>query len=96
MTKIDTFEIPTEIAQNLTNLMTNQAINDRILSSVADQPEKYKAVMADQIKIQREIDALKYKITSEFVPDQYRFEQYSWNYNGIDVAGNEVEIMENN
>ena len=95
MKKVDTFTIPEEIAKHLTDLMATQAINDRILTSLADQPDKYDNILKSQIQIQRMIDQLKYIITNQYVPEHYRFEQYSWNYNGIDVAGTDVEILVN-
>ncbi len=93
MTVVDTFTIPEDIAKRLTELMAIQVINDRILASVADQPDKYDALILSQVKIQREFDQIKYKITDEFVPDKYRDQKYSWNYNGYDVAQNTVEIV---
>lgn len=93
MTVIGTFTIPEDIAKRLTELMATQVINDRILASVADQPEKYDTVILSQVKIQREFDQLKYRITEEYVPDEYRDQKYSWNYNGYDVAQNTVEIV---
>lgn len=93
MTVIDTFTIPDDIAKRLTELMATQVINDRILASVANQPDKYDALILSQVKIQREFDQLKYRITEEYVPDEYRDQKYSWNYNGYDVAQNTVEIV---
>ena len=95
MNVIDTFEIPEELGRELTELLAKQVINDRILSSVADQPEKYQTVMNAQIGIQRNIDRIKWVITEEYVPDEYRSDRHSWNYNGYDIAANKVDIIKN-
>lgn len=95
MNVIDRFEIPEELGLELTELLAKQVINDRILSSVADQPEKYQTVMNAQIDIQRNIDRIKWLITEQYVPDCYSSDRYSWNYNGYDIAANKVEIIEN-
>jgi len=90
---VDTFDIHEDMAKKLTDLMAQQAVNDRILAAVADQPTKYDTLLKQQASIQRSIDEIKFYITENCVPDKYRSDKYQWNYNGYDIAGTKVEIL---
>lgn len=88
---VDTFEIPENIAKELSDLLAKQSIRERVLASVIGDPEKYEELEKQLIPVVQKIDALKTKITEEFVPDKYD-EHYVWNYNGFEVSGTKVQI----
>ena len=90
---IDYFEIPEELAKELSDLLTKQSIRERIASQLVDQPEKYEEAEKLLIPVTRRIEALKIKITKEYIPDQYNSSKYMWNYDGYDVDGNRVQII---
>ena len=39
-------------------------------------------------------EAIKKKITRDYVPEHYRSAQYMWNYDGYEIDGNNVQILE--
>ena len=90
---IDTFEIPEELAKELSELMTKQSIRERMLLMLVDQPTRYEEMERMLIPIVNRIDFIKNKITSEYVPEKYRSDKYVWNYNGYDIAKNIVDIQ---
>jgi len=77
---------------DLSDLLTKQMIRERTLVNLAGKPE-YDEFEAQLIPIVNKIEAIKLRITREFVPEKYRHPDFSWNYNGAEVAGNNVEIM---
>lgn len=87
------FEIPEELAKELSDNLTIQTIRQRLLSDVVGNAEKYDAVERSLIPVVARIEAIKLKITKEFVPEQYNSIQYMWNYNGYEVDGNKVEVI---
>lgn len=90
---IDHFEIPEELATELSDLLTRQTIRERLLSANTGDPVKFKELEDMLVPITSKIEAIKMKITSEFVPEQYRDEKYSWNYDGWEVAKNTVQVL---
>ncbi len=90
---VDTFEIPEELAKELSDLLTKQTIRERLLVQLVDQPEKYDDAEKMLIPITRNIEAIKVKITKEYVPEKYNSAKYMWNYDGWDVDENRVQII---
>lgn len=90
-TLVGTFEIPENIAKELSELLTKQSIRERLLTSVIGEPEKYEELEKQLIPVVQKIDALKTKITEEYVPNEYD-ERYVWNYNGFEVSGTSVQV----
>lgn len=90
---IDHFEIPEELATELSDLLTRQTIRERLLSANTGDPVKFKELEDMLVPITSKIEAIKMRITSEFVPEQYRDERYSWNYDGWEVAKNTVQVL---
>lgn len=90
---IDTFEIPDELAKELSDLLTKQTIHERLLLQVMDDPDKYEKTMELIVPITAKIEAIKVKITREFVPEKYNSMEYVWNYDGYLVDGNKVQII---
>lgn len=91
---VHTFEIPEELAHKLSDLLIKQGIRERLCANNMDDPVKFEQAEALLIPIVAEVDKIKNHITSEYVPAQYRFDQYTWNYLGWDIATNHVDIME--
>ena len=91
---IDYFEIPDDLARELSELLTKQTIRERLLLQLVNDPDKYEAAEALLIPITAKIEAIKVKITKEFVPAKYNARRYMWNYDGFEVDGNKVQIIE--
>ena len=93
-TIIDHFEIPEELAKELSDLLTKQVVRERMLMQLIDDEAKYDTAEGLLSKVVSKIEAIKVKITREYVPQQYRTPKYMWNYNGWDVDENRVEVLE--
>jgi hypothetical protein len=91
---IDYFEIPVDLAKELSELLTKQAITEKLLLQVLGDDEKYEHVEAKLTPIVEKIEAIKIKVTKEYVPKKYNSIKYTWNYNGFTVSENKVEIIE--
>lgn len=87
------FTIPEELAQELSDLLVKQTIRERVLVQLVDQPEKYEEAENLLIPITRKIEAIKVKITKEYVPEKFNSAQYMWNYDGYDISENRVQIV---
>ena len=93
-TVIDTFEIPEDLAKELSELLTKQTIRDRLLVQLINEPEKYDTAEQRLIPVTAKIEAIEIKITKEYVPDKYNSTKYMWNYDGYEISGNKVEVIE--
>ncbi|MCM1215382.1 MAG: hypothetical protein NC548_12790 [Lachnospiraceae bacterium] len=91
---VASFEIPNELATELSNLLTKQVIKERLLLQLLDDREKYNQVENDLVPITARVEAIKLKITKEYVPEEYSSSRYSWSYDGYEVAGNMVYILD--
>jgi hypothetical protein len=91
---IDSFEIPDDLAKELSELLTKQTIRDRILLQLVTEPEKFEEVEKTLIPITAKIEAIKNRITKEFVPEKYNDSRYMWNYETYEVAKNMVQVIE--
>ena len=69
---INSFEIPEELAKELSDLLTKQTIRERLLLQLVDNPVKYEQVESMLLPITSKIEAIKFKITNEYVPEEYR------------------------
>lgn len=88
------FEIPEELAKELSTLLAKQTIKEHLLENIISDKDKFDEVESQLVPIIQKIDAIKNKITSEYVPEQYRSEKYSWNFDGYEVSGNLLQIYE--
>lgn len=93
-TVIDHFEIPEDLAKELSELLTKQTIRERLLMQLVSEPEKYEQAESLLIPITAKVEAIKLKITKELIPLQYNSRKYMWNYDGFEVSGNKVQIIE--
>lgn len=89
---VASFEIPEELAKELSELLTKQTIRERLLVQLIDEPTKYEKAEAILLPVTAKIEAIKVKITNEYVPEEYRSSEYIWNYDGWEIAGSNVNI----
>lgn len=90
---VDTFELPEEIAYELSDLLTRQTIRERLLMQATGDPTKFDQIEGMLIPITSRIEALKDKITKELVPEKYRKPQYIWSYNGVEIDGVSAQVL---
>ena len=91
---IDNFEIPEDLAKELSELLVKQTIRERILLQLVADPDKFEEVEKSLIPITEKIEAIKNRITKEFVPEEYNSTKYMWNYESWEVARNKVQVIE--
>lgn len=91
---IDWFEIPDTLAKELSELLIKQTIRERLLMQLVGEPEKYEEAEKLLIPITAKIEAIKVKITKEYIPAKYNARKYMWNYDGYEIDGNRVQIIE--
>ena len=84
---VTTFEVPTELAQELSELLIKEDILQTSIDHLFSQgDEKWTEVMEQLTKVKSRINTLKNKVTNDFVPDQYRDQKYVWNYEGEGIT----------
>lgn len=91
---VDYFEIPDDLAKELSELLTKQTIREKMLVNLVQDPDKYEEAEKMLIPVTERIEAIKVKITKEFVPAKYNSIRYMWNYDGYAVDQNRVQIIE--
>ena len=91
---IDYFEIPEDLARELSESLTKQTIRERLLLQLVSDPDKYLDAEKLLIPITAKVEAIKVKITKEFVPAKYIAPRHMWNYAGFAIDDNKVQIIE--
>lgn len=82
-TLVATFEVPVELAEELSTLLIKEEVLQTSIDHLFSQgDENWTEVMDELTKVKSRINALKNKVTSDFVPDQYKDPRYVWNYEG--------------
>lgn len=94
-TYVDSFGIPEELGKELTDLIVRQSIYETTLSKLMADNQQYDKVLDELASIIEKSEVIKNRITKEFVPEKYRKEIYSWNYNGFHISGTKVDIYKN-
>ena len=93
-TIIDYFDIPVELAKRLSEVMCVRNIRMQLLQTIIGTPQ-YETVEKSLIPLEQEFEAIKLRITKEFVPDKYKSSpEYIWNYSGWYVTENRAEIIQ--
>lgn len=89
------FAIPGELAHELSDLLITQTIRERLLDRMIQNDDKAGYERAEELlaPIVEKVEAIKAKITSEYVPDQWRSDAYTWNYNGWEVSRNNIDVL---
>lgn len=95
--KVGNFEIPDTIAHELSDLLIKQTIREKMLYQAIENKNTgmYDELEKMLIPVTERIEALKIKITNEYVPSEFNDEKFVWNYDGYEVAKNVVNIYEN-
>lgn len=91
---IEMVPIPEDLAKELSDLLIKQTIRERVLVQLVGQPDKYDEAEKLLLPIVAKIEAIKVKITREHIPTKFNDEKYVWNYNGYEIDGAAVEIIE--
>lgn len=89
---IDYFEIPDELAKELSDNLIKQTIRQRTLAELVNDPDKYDAAEKLLIPVVSKVEAIKVQITNKYVPEKYRSNEYMWNYDGYEIDKNKVQI----
>ena len=92
---VGAFTIPEELAKELSDLLTKQTIRERLLVQLIEDPVKYEQAEKMLIPVTAKIEAIKVKITNEYVPEEFRSPKYVWNYDGWEVCENIVNVLTN-
>lgn len=90
---IDWFEIPEEIAKELSELLVKQSIRETMLQTMISDPVKYEQAEKLLIPVVSKVEALKATITRKYVPEKYRSDKFMWNYDGYEIDKNQVQIL---
>jgi len=90
---VGSFTIPEELAKELSELLTKQTIRERLLLQLIEDPVKYEQTEKMLIPVTSKIEAIKVKITNEYVPEEFQSSKYVWNYDGWEVAENKVNVL---
>ena len=89
------FEIPEEMAKELSDLLIKQTVREKLLLQLLNEPEQYDLAEAKLLPITARVEAMKIKITKEYVQAEYASSRYVWNYLGWETAKNKVEVIDN-
>ena len=93
---VSSFKIPEEMAKELSELLIQQSIRERLLIQLVDnEAGKYNAMEKLLVEIETKINSIKNIITTTHVPEEFRSEKFIWNYDGWDISGNTCFIYEN-
>ena len=87
------FDIPEELAKELSELLTKQSIREKLLLQLIDEPSKYEQAENMLLPIVAKIEAIKIKITEDYVPEPYRSPIYVWSYDGWEVSGCKATVI---
>jgi len=90
---VGSFTIPEELAKELSELLTKQTIRERLLLQLIEDPVQYEQTEKMLIPVTSKIEAIKVKITNEYVPEEFQSSKYVWNYDGWEVAENKVNVL---
>jgi hypothetical protein len=89
---ISDFEIPDELAKELSDLLTTQSVRQSIATNLIGT-DKYDLAEKNLVEITKKVDAIKNRITEEYVPEAFRDNAYIWNYNGYEISKNKIDIL---
>ena len=90
---IDHFIIPEALAKELSELLVVEATRGKILVQLLDDPVKYQKFEETLLPVTARIEAIKAKITREYVPSKYNSSEYMWNYDGYEIDECNVQII---
>lgn len=94
MKRVTTFEIPEEIAKHLSVLLVKEKVRKELLSNLIGNKNKFEEVEQLLIEVSSEVEKIKHDITTLYVPEQYRSEEFIWDYNGFEIDKNILTIYQ--
>lgn len=92
MERVTTFEIPEELAKHLSILLVKEKVRKELLSNSIGNKNKFEEVEQLVVEVSSEVEKIKYDITTLYVPEKYRSEEFVWDYNGFEIDNNIVTI----
>lgn len=92
MERVTTFEVPEHIAKRLSDLLIKERVRKQLLFDAVNDSSKFDELENLLIVVTAEIDKIKYDITTLYVPNDYRSDDYMWDYNGFGIDGNHFTI----
>lgn len=92
MEKVTTFEIPEEIAKRLSILLVKEKVRRELLSNLVGNKSKFEEVEQLLVEVSSEVEKIKYDITTLYVPEKYRSDEFIWDYNGFEIDKNILTI----
>lgn len=92
MERVTTFEVPESIAKRLSELLIKERVRKQLLAESVNDPSRFDELENLVIIIVSEIDKIKHDITTLYVPNEYRSEDYIWDYNGYEIDKNHFTI----
>lgn len=96
-TPVATFKIPEDVAHALSDALLSVTIRTDVAKRIfttGDHDDYYAFEKETLVPLYNTIESLQRKITTEFVPEEYRSSEYTWNYNGWNVDQNTCSIYE--
>ena len=92
MERVTTFEIPEELAKHLSILLVKEKVRKELLSNSIGDKNKFEEVEQFVVEVSSEVEKIKHDITTLYVPEKYRSEEFVWDYNGFEIDNNIVTI----
>ena len=92
MERVTTFEVPESIAKRLSELLIKERVRKQLLAESVNDPSRFDELENLVIIIVSEIDKIKHDITTLYVPNEYRSEDFIWDYNGYEIDKNHFTI----
>lgn len=92
MERVTTFEIPEELAKHLSILLVKEKVRKELLSNSIGDKNKFEEVEQLVVEVSSEVEKIKHDITTLYVPEKYRSEEFVWDYNGFEIDNNIVTI----
>ena len=92
MERVTTFEIPEELAKHLSILLVKEKVRKELLSNSIGDKNKFEEVEQLVVEVSSEVEKIKHDITTLYVPEKYRNEEFVWDYNGFEIDNNIVTI----
>lgn len=91
---VSTFNIPEELAKELSELLVKQTVRETLLTNIAlsGNDRAYDNAEKNLMEVVNRIETIKKAITRDYIPEQYMSADYIWNYDGYDIDGTLVRI----
>ena len=95
MTFVTKIKIPEDVAKELSDLINKKTVRLEVAASCIKDDEAYAIAESKLIQVTERMEFLKDVITNQFIPLEYKSEEYTWNYNGYLIDKDEISIYKN-